>query len=280
MTSAQPIVTLSDGNIIPQLGFGVWELGEGDAAPVLAAAFEAGFRHIDTAQAYGNEAGVGEAVRRSGLDRGEIYVTSKMRTSHFSTGKARRSLEDSLERMGLDYLDLFLLHWPVPSHDGLFVEAWSDLIKAQEDGLVRSIGVSNFLPEHVERIVAETGVAPAINQVELHPRFQQRDLRAAMEEYKVAVESYSPLGRGALLGEQVLVDIGKAHAKSPAQVIIHWHLQEGLIVLPKTSSLNRVKENFDVFDFELSADEMAAIAALDSADGKILPDPRQMNSLF
>lgn len=280
MTSAQPMLTLSDGTAIPQLGFGVWEVGEGDVAPVLALAFEAGFRHIDTAQAYGNEIGVGAAVRRSGLDRGEIFVTSKLRTSHYGTGKARRSLEDSLERMGLAYLDLFLLHWPVPSHDGLFVEAWTDLIAAQEHGLVRSIGVSNFLPEHVERLVAETGVAPAINQVELHPRFQQRDLRAAMEQYKVAIESYSPLGRGALLGNRVLVDIAGAHGRSPAQVIIRWHLQDGLIVLPKTRSLNRVRENFNVFDFELSENEMAAIAALDSADGKILPDPRQMNSLF
>ncbi len=280
MTSAQPLLTLSDGYAIPQLGFGVWQLDEADAAPVLAKAFEVGFRHIDTAQAYDNERQVGAAVKRSGLDRGEIFVTSKLRTSEYPTGKARRSLEQSLERLQLDYLDLFLLHWPVPDHDGLFVEAWGDLIAAQEDGLVRSIGVSNFLPDHVARLVTETGVAPAINQVELHPRFQQRDLRAAMEEYKVTVESYSPLGRGAMLGEDVLVDIARAHGKSPAQVIIHWHLQEGLIVLPKTSSVERVSENFDVFDFELSAEEMEAIKALDRADGKILFDPLKMNSLF
>jgi len=280
MTSAQPVLTLSDGKTIPQLGFGVLELGQADAAPVLAKAFEAGFRHIDTAQAYGNEKDVGAAVKRSGLDRGEIFFIYYLWTSEYYTGKARRSLEQSLERLGLDYLDLFLLHWPVPEHDGLFVEAWTDLIAAQEDGLVGSIGVSNFLPEHVARLVTETGVAPAVNQVELHPRFQQRDLRAAMEEYKVAVESYSPLGRGAMLSEPVLVDIAKAHGKSPAQVIIHWHLQEGLIVLPKTSSIDRVSENFDVFDFELSAEEMAVIAKLDKPQGKILSDPRHMNNLF
>ena len=280
MTNAQPMVTLRDGIGIPQLGFGVWELGDAAAAPVLAAAFAAGFRHIDTAQAYGNEAEVGRALRASGLPREEVFVTSKMRTRDFPYDKARRSVAGSLERMGLDSLDLFLLHWPVPEHDGLFVEAWKALIDLRDAGTLRTIGVSNFLPAHIDRLVAETGVAPSVNQLELHPRFQQRDVRAAHARLGVAIESYSPLGRGAILSEPALAAIAEAHGKSPAQVIIRWHLQDGLIVLPKTATLARVAENFDVFDFELTPAEMAVIEGLDRPDGKILPDPTRMNHLF
>lgn len=280
MTRAQPVVTLNDGKTIPQLGFGVWEVGDDVAASVLAAAFDAGFRHIDGAQAYGNERGVGAAVRASGLKRDEVFVTTKMRTSHYPHDKARASVEGSLERMGLDHVDLFLLHWPVPGHDGLFVEAWRTLIEMRTEGKIGSIGVSNFLPEHIERLIAETGVTPAVNQLELHPRFQQRDVRAAHDRLGVKIQSYSPLGRGAILVEPVLTAIAEAHGKSPAQVIIRWHLDEGLIVLPKTATLARVPENFDVFDFALTPEEMNAIAALDRSDGKILPDPARMNTLF
>jgi 2,5-diketo-D-gluconate reductase A len=280
MTSAHPIVTLNDGNAIPQLGFGVWEIDDGAAATILAAAFAAGFRHIDSAQAYGNEKGVGRAVRECGLDRDEVFVTSKLRTSHFPYDKARRSFDDTMTRFGLEKLDLFLLHWPAPGHDGLFVDAWKALIDLRNEGRVRSIGVSNFLPEHVRRLADETGVLPAVNQVELHPHYQQRDLRAAMAELDVAIESYSPLGRGAVLNDPVIAKIAASHGKSPAQVIIRWHLQDGLIVLPKTASLNRIAENFDVFDFALTVDDMAAIETLDKPDGKILPDPKTMNHLF
>lgn len=280
MAGTQPAVTLNDGNTIPQLGFGVWEIGDDAAAGVLATALATGFRHIDTAQAYGNERGVGRAVRECGLARDAVFVTSKLRSSHFPFDTARQSLNDSLERMGLETLDLFLLHWPVPAHDGLMVEAWKALIEEQKAGRVRSIGVSNFLPEHLERLIAETGVTPAVNQLELHPYFQQRDLRDTLKAMNIAIESYSPLGRGKILEDKAITAIAEAHGKSPAQVIIRWHLQDGLIVLPKTATPLRVAENFDVFDFTLSDDEMAAIAVLDRPNGKILPDPRHMNTLF
>jgi 2,5-diketo-D-gluconate reductase A len=280
MTSAQPIITLSDGAAIPQLGFGVWEIGDGETASIVSAALAAGFRHIDTAQAYGNERGVGQAVRQSGLPRDEIFVTSKLRAGDFHSKDARGSFGRSLDRLGLDQLDLFLLHWPVPVHDGLFVEAWRVLIELRQEGLVRSIGVSNFLPEHLRRLEAETGVLPAVNQLELHPHFQQNDVRDAHTELGVAIESYSPLGRGAVLGDPLIRGIAATHGKSPAQIIIRWHLQQGLIPLPKTANLARIRENFDVFDFMLSPAEFDAIASTDRPDGKILPDPRQMNTLF
>ncbi len=280
MTSAQPVVTLNDGNTIPQLGFGVWEIGDDETTAIVKAAFDAGFRHIDSAQAYGNEAGVGRAVRQSGLPREEIFVTSKLRSSHFPYDKARKSFADSRARMGLDHLDLFLLHWPVPGHDGLMVEAWKALIDIQKEGGVRSIGVSNFTPEHLRRLVDETGVVPAVNQLELHPYFQQLDVRTANKALGVVIQCYSPLGRGAVLADPAIAGIAEAHGKSPAQAIIRWHLQQGLIVLPKTGTLTRVRENFDVFDFDLTPEEMTAIARLDSKSGKILPDPWMMDTLF
>ena len=280
MTGAQPIVTLNDGTKIPQLGFGVWEIGDDEATSVLLAAFAAGFRHVDTAQAYGNERGVGRAVRESGLKRDELFVTSKLRTGDFRYDDARRSFDNTMERLGLDSLDLFLLHWPVPEHDGLFVEAFRALVDIRKEGRLRAIGVSNFLPEHLERLVGETGVTPVVNQLELHPHFQQRDIRAAHEEMGIAIQSYSPLGRGAVLRDPVIAGIARAHGRSPAQIIIRWHLQQGLIVLPKTGTLSRVAENFNVLDFELTASEMAAMRSLDKPNGKLLPDPRTMNTLF
>ena len=280
MTRPQPVVSLNDGKSIPQLGFGVWEIGDDAATAVLLTAIETGFRHIDSAQAYGNERGVGRAIRECGLPREEIFVTSKLRASHYPYQKASQSLDESLERMGLAALDLFLLHWPVPGHDGLMVEAWQALIDAQKKGRIHTIGVSNFLPEHLDRLIAETGVVPAVNQLELHPYYQQRDVRAAHKALDIAIESYSPLGRGLVLEDKAITAIAKAHGKSPAQVIIRWHMQDGLIPLPKTATPLRVAENFDVFDFELSEAEMAVIAKLDKPQGKILSDPRHMNNLF
>lgn len=280
MTGAQPIITLNDGKTIPQLGFGVWEIDDDETASILQSALAAGFRHIDTAQAYDNERGVGQAIRESALPRDEIFVTSKLRSGDFHYDDARRSFDKSMERLGLDALDLFLLHWPVPEHDGLFVEAWKALIDIQKDGRVRSIGVSNFLPEHLKRLETETGVLPVVNQLELHPHFQQNDVRAAHAQLGVAIESYSPLGRGAVLNDPVIRNIASVYGKSPAQIIIRWHLQQGLIPLPKTASSARVRENFDVFDFMLSPAEIDAITSCDKPDGKILPDPRTMNNLF
>lgn len=276
---AQPYVTLNDGNRIPQLGFGVWRLAEAAAPRIVGEALRAGYRHIDTAQGYDNEAGVGRAIRESGLAREEIFVTSKLRTRDQGYDKARRSFEGSLERLGLDRLDLFLIHWPVPRH-GLYVETWKALVELQQEGRVRSIGVSNFLPAHIEAIVAETGVVPAVNQIELHPYYQQRDVRGEHARRGIVIESYSPLGSGTVLDDPTLADIARRHGRSVAQVIIRWHLQQGLVVLPKTATFERVAENFAVFDFTLSDEDISRIDALDRPDGKTLEPPEAMNDLF
>ncbi|WP_404402887.1 aldo/keto reductase [Pelagibacterium halotolerans] len=275
----QPLIELNDGNTIPQIGLGVWRLEDADAPSVIAEAIAAGYRHIDTAQAYGNEAGVGRAVREAAVPREELFITSKERTSHQGYDSTMRSLDESLERMGLDYLDLFLIHWPVAMH-GRFVDTWRAFIDLQKQGRVRSIGVSNFLPEHIEQLAEETGVLPAVNQLELHPYYQQRDVRDFHERHHVAIQSYSPLGSGAVLADAEIAGIAAEHGKSIAQVIIRWHLQQGLIVLPKSVTPSRIRENIDVFDFDLNLDDVTRIDALDSPDGKTLPEPAVMDTLF
>jgi 2,5-diketo-D-gluconate reductase A len=279
MAPAQPRIRLNDGNDIPQLGFGVWRLPEKDAPAIVGEALRVGYRHVDTAQGYDNEAGVGEAVKQSQVPRAEIFVTSKLRTRDQGYDNARRSFEASLERLGLEVMDLFLIHWPVPAQDK-YAETWRAFVDLQKEGRVRSIGVSNFLPEHLDRIIGETGVTPAINQIELHPYYQQRDVRDYHAQKGIAIESYSPLGSGAVVGDQTIAEIGRKHGKSVGQTIIRWHLQQGLIVLPKTATHGRVGENFDVFDFELDADDMARIDALDREDGKTLTPPERMNNVF
>ncbi|GHA16664.1 oxidoreductase [Devosia pacifica] len=274
-----PEIALNDGNTIPQLGFGVWRLEDDKAPEVVGAALDAGYRHIDTAEGYSNEGGVGEAIKNSGLAREDVFVTSKLRNGAHERDQALAAFDKSLELLKLDYLDLFLIHWPVPQQDK-YVEAWKTLIELKEQGRVKSIGVSNFLPEHLERIQRETGVTPAVNQIELHPYYQERGNRTLHAENQIAIESYSPLGSGAVLGDETIAEIGKAHGKSVAQVIIRWHLQQGLIVLPKTATVSRVPENFDVFDFELSPDDMSKIDALDKPDGKTLPTSDKMNNTF
>lgn len=276
-----PSLPLNDGKTIPQLGFGVWRLPDEDAPKVVGAAIEAGYRHIDTAQGYDNEAGVGRAIAEADVGRDELFVTSKLRNGHQGYDSALRSLDESLERLGLNYLNLFLIHWPAPEHDR-YVDTWKALVTAQRDGKVRSIGVSNFLPEHMQRIIDATGVKPAVNQVELHPAYQQRDIREWLRTRDIQIESYSPLGgkQSKLLEDAVIGKIADAHGKSPAQVMIRWHLQQNLIVIPKSSKPERAKENFDVWDFVLSSDEVAAIDALDRPDGKTLPQPEDNNELF
>ncbi len=276
-----PRIALNDGNAIPQLGFGVWRLPEKDTPMVVQAALDAGYRHIDTAQGYDNEAGVGRALKQSDLSRDEVFVTSKLRNSHQGYDKALRSLDDSLKRLEIDYLDLFLIHWPAPAHD-LYSETWKALVEARKQGKVKSIGVSNFLPEHLERIMDETGVVPAVNQLELHPAYQQRDIRAFHQEHNIQIECYSPLGgnKSKLLEFPLLREIGEAHGKSPAQVMIRWHLQQNLIPLPKTSKPERAADNFDVWDFSLSEDDMSPIDELDRPDGKTLPKPNDNNHMF
>ena len=273
-----PIITFSDGNSIPQLGFGVWQVGNDEAVSVVGEAIRAGYRAIDTAQGYGNEEGVGKAIAASGLGRDEIFITSKLTNSQHGYDKALTAFMGTLGRLGMDWIDLFLIHWPVPAQDK-YVESWKAFVQLQKDGRIKSIGVSNFLPEHLERIIGETGVTPAVNQIELHPEFQQRDVRDFHQQHNIASESYSPLGRGRLLGNTVIGEIARKHGKSPAQAILRWHLQEGLIVIPKSVTPQRIAENIAVFDFELDGDDLKRIASLDRGDGKQGSNPATMNNL-
>jgi 2,5-diketo-D-gluconate reductase A len=266
-----PELPLNDGCTIPQLGLGVWRIPPAEAARLIAQALSLGYRHIDTAQMYGNEHGVGEAVRRSGLRREEVFITTKCRNDAHGRERSLRALEQSLERMGLEHVDLYLIHWPQPSRD-LYVETWEALIEARERGLTRSIGVSNFHVHHLERIIAATGVVPSINQIELHPWLTQEPLVAAARDLGVQIESWSPLGGGRILAEPALEQIAAAHGRTVAQTVIRWHLQLGYVVIPKSADPGRLAANLDVFGFELSAADMAQISAL-NRNGRTGPDP-------
>lgn len=266
-----PTISLGGGEQIPQLGFGVFQVPPKETEQAVAQALEAGYRHIDTAAAYRNEGGVGEALRASGIPRDQIFVTTKCWNDDQGYERAKRACRASLERLELAHVDLYLIHWPVPAHD-LYVETWRAFVELQQEGLVRSIGVSNFEPEQLERAIAETGVTPAINQVELHPYFQQAGLRREHERLGIVTESWSPLGQGLELADPAIERVARAHGKTPAQTIIRWHMQIGAVVIPKSVTPARVAENFDVLDFELSAEQMQAIAELD-AGRRIGPDP-------
>lgn len=276
--SLVPEITLNSGFPIPQLGLGVFLMEDSDTERVVSEAFEIGYRHIDTATIYGNEAGVGRAISASGLPRNELFITTKLWNTDQGETHSRKALESSLEQLGIDYLDLYLIHWPAPQRD-TYVESWLELQKMQDEGLVRSIGVSNFLPEHLERLSQHTERVPAVNQVELHPAFQQRELRNFQEPRGIRTEAWGPLGQGKYsLEEQVPVlrDIAMKHNKSLPQVVIRWHLQEGIIVFPKTTNAERLRENFDVFDFELSDEEIQSIASMD-ADMRVGTHPNDGN---
>jgi 2,5-diketo-D-gluconate reductase A len=273
-----PLITLNDGNCIPQLGFGVWQVSNDEAVPVVGEAIRTGYRMIDTAQGYGNEEGVGKAIAESGLGRDEIFITSKLANGQQGYDKTLTAFMGTLGKLGVDWLDLFLIHWPVPAQDK-YAETWKAFVQLQKDGRIRSIGVSNFLPEHLDRIIAETGVTPAVNQVELHPEFQQRAVRDLHRQNGIAIESYSPLGRGRLLDHPVISEIARKHGKSPAQAILRWHLQEGLIVIPKSATPERIRANFAVTDFALDGDDMAKMAALDKSGGNMGSNPAVMNNL-
>ncbi|MEO6339543.1 MAG: aldo/keto reductase [Caulobacteraceae bacterium] len=268
----QPTVTLNDGCVMPQCGLGVWQTPDDHAPAVIRAALDAGYRLVDTAAIYGNERGVGEGLRTSGLSRGDVFVTTKLWNDRQGYDSALQACAESLAKLGLDYLDLYLIHWPVPQQDR-YVDSWRALVELQRSGRVRSIGVSNFNAEQIDRLIGETGVTPAVNQIELHPAFQQADLRAAHAARGIATESWSPLGRGHILAERAIVDIAAKHGKTPAQVIIRWHLDNGLIVIPKSVRKERLHENFAVFDFTLDADDLARMTALDSPAGRTGPDP-------
>jgi len=266
-----PTVSLRDGSEIPQLGFGVFQVPPEDTAAVVAKALQTGYRHIDTAAAYHNEAGVAEAIRASGLQRGEVFVTTKCFNDDHGYEQAKRAFHASLERLGFDYVDLYLIHWPVPARDR-YVETWKAFVDLRADGLVRSIGVSNFQPAHLERLISETGETPSINQVELHPYLQQGALREKHRELGIVTEAWSPLAQGQAPQDPVIARIAETHSRTPGQVVIRWHLQLGNVVIPKSVTPKRIEQNLEVFDFELSDSEMQAIAGLD-AGGRIGPDP-------
>jgi 2,5-diketo-D-gluconate reductase A len=269
-----PRISLNDNTSIPQFGLGVWQVRAAETEQVVTDALELGYRHIDTAQMYGNEEGVGAAIAKSGLARDDLYVTTKLNNNNHQ--KARESLEVSLDKLGLEKVDLFLIHWPLPTrYDGDFVSTWETVVELREAGLATSVGVSNFQPEHLDRIVSATGVVPAVNQIEVHPYFANEAARAATARHGAHVEAWSPLGQGGgELKDPVVTSLAERHGKTPAQVLLRWALDRGDIVFPKSVRKERLAENFDVFDFALAADEVSALAALDKGeDGRQGPNP-------
>lgn len=271
-----PRIELNDHTSIPQFGLGVWQVPQEDAERVVSDAFELGYRHVDTAQMYGNEAGVGAAIAASGLARDDLYVTTKLNNNRHEPAQAKDSLKVSLDKLGLEKVDLFLIHWPLPTrYDGDFVATWQALVELREEGLATSVGVSNFQPDHLDRIVEATGVVPAVNQIEAHPYFANEAARAATTRHGSAVQAWSPLGQGGgELDDPAVSALAERHGKTPAQVLLRWALDRGDIVFPKSLSKSRLAENLEVFDFELAADEVATLAALDKGEaGRQGPNP-------
>ena len=270
---AIPDVMLNNGNMIPQFGFGVFQVKPGDTAKAVATALEVGYRHIDTAEMYGNEKEVGEAIAGSGLDRSEVFVTSKLNNGFHRPDDARAAFAESLDALGFDYLDLFLIHWPLPTrYGGDYVSTWRTLEEFYRDGRARSIGVSNFQPHHLRRLHQETEIRPAVNQIEVHPYLTQDEVRAFCAEHQIAVEAWSPIAQGKVLDDPEIVSIAGRVGKTPAQVVLRWHIERGDIVFPKSVAPARIKENIDIFDFELSGEDVEAISALDRNE-RTGPDP-------
>jgi 2,5-diketo-D-gluconate reductase A len=266
-----PVLTLHDGVEIPQLGFGTWQITGSETQERVEEALAVGYRHVDTAAAYRNEAGVGAAIAASGVPREDVFVTTKLWNSEQGYDSTLRAFEKSLERLGTGHVDLYLIHWPLPGRD-LFLDTWRAFERIKEEGGARSIGVSNFRAEDVERLEREAGQRPTVNQVELHPRFQQAELRAWLAGREIATEAWSPLAQGELLEDGTIETIAAHHERTPAQVILRWHLQLGNIVIPKSASPERIRQNFELFDFALSEDDMAAIERLGTGE-RIGPDP-------
>lgn len=268
-------VVLNNETTIPQLGFGVFQVPPDQTAEITGTALEVGYRHIDTAQMYQNEAGVGEAIKASGIARDELYITSKLNNTFHEPDAARRAFDETLTRLGLDRIDLFLIHWPLPTqYGGDYVSTWRTLNEFVADGRATSVGVSNFQPAHLDRIIKETGLVPAVNQIEVHPYFTNEDARAASIRHGVEVEAWSPIAQGKVLDDAVIGEIAKAHSKTPSQVTLRWHLERGDIVFPKSMREERMRENFDIFDFTLTDDQVAAISALDQGEaGRTGPNP-------
>ncbi|MEU3689780.1 aldo/keto reductase [Streptomyces narbonensis] len=261
---------------MPQLGFGVWQVPDDEAATAVATALEAGYRSIDTAAIYQNERGTGQAVAASGIPREELFVTTKLWNSDQGYDATMRAFDASLEKLGLDHVDLYLIHWPLPSKDA-YVDTYRAFEKIHADGRARAIGVSNFLPEHLDRLIGETSVVPAVNQIELHPQLQQTASREAHARHGIATEAWSPLGQGkGILEVPAILAIARKHGRTPAQVVLRWHLQLGNVVIPKSVTPSRIRENIDVFDFTLDEEDLAAIAALDE-NRRIGPDPAEFH---
>jgi 2,5-diketo-D-gluconate reductase A len=260
-----PSVVLSDGARIPQLGLGVYKVADDEARTVVATALELGYRHVDTASFYGNEVGVGQAIRASDVPRDDVFVTTKVWNTEQGYDETLRAFDASLDRLGTDHVDLYLIHWPAPTQDR-YVDTWRALERIAEEGRARSIGVSNFQVHHLERLLGETSVVPVIDQVEAHPWLQQHELREFCAARGIAVEAWSPLARGRVLDDAVIGRVAAKHGVEPAQAVIRWHLQQGLVVIPKTVNALRLRSNLDVFGFELDDDDLAAIAALDSGE--------------
>jgi 2,5-diketo-D-gluconate reductase A len=268
-----PDISLNNGQAIPQFGFGVFLVEPKDTVAAVSTALQAGYRHIDTAEMYGNEAEVGEAIARSGLDRGEVFITSKLGNDAHEPDNARQAFDETLKALGTEYVDLFLIHWPLPArYGGDFVQTWRVLEEAYRQGRARSIGVSNFQPRHLRRLHGEAQVIPAVNQIEVHPYLTQDDVRAFCAEHQIAVEAWSPLGRGSVLGEPVIQSIAARAGKTPAQVVLRGHIQRGDIVFPKSVNPDRIRENIDIFDFELPATDIEDITLLNKNE-RTGPDP-------
>jgi len=274
-SSVSPRITLNDGNSIPQVGLGVWQTPAEDTERAVAAALQAGYRHIDTAAAYRNETETGRAIANSGVPREDIFLVTKLWNSDQGYDATLAAFDASVQRLGVDYLDLYLIHWPVPENNK-FVDTFKAFAHLRDQGRIRSIGVSNFEPEHLTTLIEETGIVPAVNQIELHPLLPQQELRDVHAKLGIATEAWSPLGQGSLLADPVITGIAEQHGKTPAQVLIRWHIQLGNIVIPKSVNPERIASNFDVFDFELSEQDITSIASLET--GKRLgPDPRTFN---
>ena len=270
-----PSIGLNDGHEIPQLGFGVFQVPPPETERAVSFALDAGYRHIDTAEMYGNEEGVGRAVRAAGLDRGEVYITSKLNNGYHRPDVARRAFESTLEALGYDYVDLFLIHWPLPTlYDGDFVSTWRTLEEFKADGRARSIGVSNFQVAHLERLIRETDTVPAVNQIELHPYFQNREVAAFDREHGIATEAWAPIAQGKVLDDPTLTEVAERYGRSVAQIVLRWHIQHGMIVFPKSVTPERIRENIAIFDFELEPVDVEAIDALDRGEaGRNGPNP-------
>jgi 2,5-diketo-D-gluconate reductase A len=270
MTSI-PSLPLLDGRSMPQLGFGLWQVPEETTGEVVQQALQIGYRLLDGAAIYGNEVGQGEGLRASGLSQDDVFVTTKVWNDNQGFDSTLKAIDASLDRLGLDAVDLCLIHWPCPNK-GLYVETWKAFIRARDEGKLRSIGVSNFAPAHLERLIGETGVTPVVNQIELHPRLQQAELRAFHATHGIITQSWTPLGRSKSFDDPVIVSIGERLGKTPAQVILRWHVQLGCAVIPRSTNAERMAQNMALFDFALSADDMTAMASLDAGD-RLGPDP-------